>query len=338
MALSSAWFCDRSPGAGKQLIVNGLTLGVNGVIGLGQPGSGGSSTPPATYAVLPQPGTTIPARGDPARAAFFLAFKEAVGFNGSTVVQGWAAGTRSNSFSLSVWLNYGVMNIVGFTPNPDQGVIYEAEGFSSLVSNSLFAGTALNLDPSGLQMNNGSTEGLATGIVWPEDLGLSSGWVHVMMSYQGKPTGTADHYQICLNDTMILDSMPANSGNTLPIAFDITSSGPTVVQSIGGNAAPPISGDGLYAAMTELWVAQGHYVDWSQKVNRYKFHTSDGFAGSAFETFAPVDIGASGSRPFGYTPTLYLTGGPALFPNNRATGLALNVVGTGLVAVDDPPT
>lgn len=80
-------------------------------------------------------------------------------------------------------------------------------------------------------------------------------------------------------------------------------------------------GDGLYGAVTELWIAEGQYVDWSNSANRNKFHTTDILG----NVFVPTDIGAHGETPTGTRPTMYFTGDPTKFVINRVNGATASV-------------
>ena len=361
MALADGWFADRNPGTGKKLInPSGATgtVGVSGVIGLGQPGSGGSSTPPAGYVALPEPGDVIPTSGD--RSDFFLVFKSAVGFDGQTALYGWSAGTDSKTFSLSAWIDYGVTNVVGWTPDARQGALYGANYFSAPLS--YFTLYSLGQDSNG-NISSGPTQGAilpntfysqdnaGLGVVpmiqFSTDSTTNKGWAHLMVSYQVWAQNQKDRCQIYLNDTAVFDGYLTSStaGAAYNLSFSHATSGPTVEQYIGGRGGGEDNTmtDGWKGAITELWVAQGHFVNWALEANRYKFQVSDGLtAGSVLKVWAPCDIGGSGGRPFGYVPTLYLTGGSSLFPNNRASGSRLSTLtanlSPGLFDVDDPPS
>ena len=339
-SLSDAWFLDRSPGTGKKLInPSGATgtVGVNGVIGLGQPGSGGSSSVPATYPVLPEPGTTLPPPGGD-RSSYLLAFKATSGFDGHTQIA-IPTTTDSKSWAFSCWLNFGVDNVVGFTPTPLQGsIIIPANGDNT------YAGTSiLEIDPQGLG-------GLIPGIklsglgvaanasfTWPSDAGLAFGWVHLMISARTSGSdgsgGTFHDQYICwINDTEIINTTTsaAASGVGKKVTYPFSVSGATI--GLGTTTS-------LYAAVTELWEAPNQFIDWSVSANRYKFHASDAGWGPAHTTFAPVDIGPTGKRPTGVTPRMYLSGPPSLFNKNRANGGAtLTLTGDALVLVDDLPS
>jgi hypothetical protein len=83
----------------------------------------------------------------------------------------------------------------------------------------------------------------------------------------------------------------------------------------GGLSAFP-EGDGMWGAVTEVWIAQGQYVDWTNSANRNKFHSTDILG----NVFLPVDLGANGALPTGTRPTMYFTGMPDKFIINRVTG------------------
>ncbi len=348
-SLTNAWFADRAPGSGKQLIINGgaNTVGINGVVGLGQPGSGGSSTPPATYAPLPEPGMVIPPPGSSTRPSFFLAFAAATGFKGNAAVALPTGLDGQTKWSLSCWLNFGTTNVVGFTPSP----IFDVGGGFPGQSNLLYLSenNLTNSTPMGLTTAISSISGLALSVglpliganfSYPEDFGLSSGWVHVMASINmTQPATRSPNFpmtvvvQLFVNDTLIFNNTVSGDIGLLSSAFNFASE----TRTLGASYPIPLGEPSFYGAITEFWEAPGKFVDWSNPLNRYKFHTSDGFAGSAFQTFAPVNLGPTGSRPFGYRPLTYLSGPPSLFPNNRAGG-ALSLTGGPLILIDDPPT
>lgn len=354
MALKDGWFADRSPGGGKVIYTTAgnpaTATPVGGLIGIGA-----SGTPPASpsFPSLPATGSTIPPAGSADRAAFFLAFKSAVGFDGETALYGWTAGTDSADWSLSAWLNYGVTAIAGWTPDPNIGNLYAANydnpfSFSPLRSNLNFgsgggggrisAGTNWSSSPDGGPVS------------WPSDGTTNAGWVHVMASFRASASTFHDRYQVYLNDTAYTDVFQLQPNEIGPYVIGFSEAiedgtginvPGTVLQYIGG-----LNGGGenntmttaFKGAVTELWVAQGHFVNWAVSANRYKFQVTDALK----QNYAPCDIGWRGQAPFGYLPTLYLTGGPSSFILNRARGETLKVLlanlSTGLFIVDDPPS
>lgn len=177
----------------------------------------------------------------------------------------------------------------------------------------------------------------------------STTWVHVMISMSG-----GQRLVIYMNDTSIVDETVSQqddvtvaggtSSITLPdewtFPFDRTDfvdvdSAQQVwafcgrpPQGSGGSTLPDGSGpdpsvNGLIINLVEAWFAAGQFVDWAIEANRYKFHIAN--AGKTI--FAPCSVGATGSLPTGSVPTLYLSGGPAVFPVNKATSLSLSVFG-----------
>ena len=348
-----AWMADRARGAGKVVYATAATpstaVGIGGLIGAG------TSSPPAGPAapVLMPAGTLIPPVGSAERAQFFLAFNEAVGFDGNTALHGWAATPSSKSFSMFLFVNYGVMNIVGFTPNPNQGYFYEADyqlfPDDTFPSVAVFAGTSGTNPPSGLLVGTSSGGGPSStpSLTWPEDLGLSTGWIPVMFSM--KITGpSSGHAQIYAAETALFDGATTTNDGTSPFSFarDVDDSG-NFMKWIGGNglSSPDspsyVNNNGAVVAMTQLVVYEGHYIDWSNPATRHSFFTYDPF--DLVPVYAPVDIGKNGAKAIGRRPTIYLTGGPTDFLYNRAQGnLKLTQytanLSNGLISIDDPPT
>lgn len=174
------------------------------------------------------------------------------------------------------------------------------------------------------------------------------GWCHIMIGFRavsGVPKLT-----IYVNDTAICSGLTGahNTGypwidgaanpvtdETFPAPFSIAdftdSNGFKQYWTIGGNQAVPssssdegslpASGNGLTGALTEVWIAPGQYIDWSNSANRQKFHTSD----LVGQHFAPVSLGSGGQTPTGTKPQIYCTGTPSQFAINRANGKRLRV-------------
>lgn len=344
-SLTSAWFADRAPGAGKLLIVNGVTTGVNGVVALGQPGSGGSSTPPTSYPpALPAPGSVIPPPGSSDRSGYLIVFAASTGFNGSSQLS-IPTHTDAKTWSFSVWLNYGVDNTLGFVPDFNLGsIIIPANGATAT-----YAGTsAFELDPSLSGDSGPRVLGLVNSthnsVTYPADGTTGRGFFHLMASAKvsGSDSGTiTERVQCYINDSEVFDTTQSVAGSggskLVTYPFSATGLGGTANMGIGGVNGPDVGTD-VYVAMNELWEAPGQYIDWSVRANRYKFHISDGFAGSAFQTFAPCSLGPTGALPTGTKPRLYLSGGPINFIKNRANaGATLTLLGSALVLVDDVP-
>ena len=353
-----AWMADRARGAGKVVYATAATpstaVGIGGLIGAG------TSSPPAgpSSLILPEAGTLIPPRGSADRSSYFIGLEAAVGFDGNTALHGWAPTPAATSFSMFVFLNYGVMNIVGFIPNPLQGCFYSAgysasPTFTDPNAISLFASTTGTNPSSSINVLSGEAGGPPAAslpsITWPEDLGLSSGWIPVMFSYK-LVSPTSAHAQIVVADTVLYNNSFASSSGYPPYEFsfnhDLDDTG-NFMKWIGdngssSNGAPSyVNNDGAVVAMTQLVVYEGHYIDWSNPATRYKFFTYDSF--DLVPTYTPVDIGKNGSKAIGKRPTLYLAGGPTDFLYNRAQGgLKLTQytanLSNGLILIDDPPT
>ena len=342
--LYDAWFVDRARGDGKVVYATpGNSATAVGISGLT---AAGVAVLPYVPAVpnLPAAGSTISAVGQSDRSTFFLAYKAAVGFDGRTALYGWPAGTDSSKFSSSVWLNFGVSNIVGFTPNPKQGALYGANWSSGVATPSYFAQAFSN--NAGTQSIVSSTFEIFNNQAvspWPSDGTTNAGWVHLMFSFETNYNTNKDRTLIYANDTLICDTL-TTQGNLIGaynLSFGEATVANVVQQYIGGDGGSEGSTmtDGLYCAVTELWVAQGKFIDWNSQANRNLFHVTDLLKSN----YAPCSLGTTGSSPFGYRPTLYLTGNPTDFVYNRAGGMAqlsvLKATGSnGLILVDDPPT
>lgn len=337
------WTVDRSPGQGKTLIVGGVRTPIGGLVGVG-----GTGTPPVTgptLFTLPAAGTVIPpSTGTGSRASYFPTFAAAVAFDGQTALYGWPAGTDSPNFAMAAFVNFGINSIVGYTPNPLQGSLY-GQNANSPPSYSYF-----NTFPSplgGLYMNTFYSGAFDTGaITWPSDGTTNAGWVQLFMSFKANAVSSKDWAQVVINDTVLFNGYVAQSEGAYTIGYSHPTIASVVKQYIGGDGGNE-SGtmtDGFKGGVSELWIAQSKFVDWSIKANRDRFRVSDALPiGSAFKVYAPCDIGTAGQKPFGYKPTLYLSGGPSSFVYNRANANAkLSVLtanlSTGLILVDDPPT
>jgi hypothetical protein len=373
------WTLDRSPGIGKAIDSTGSSgvpnANVGGIIGLGVP----SIVPsvPATYAPLPEPGTTIPAPGNPNRSGFFLAFKEAVGFDGKTSLYGLPLPTNATSFSLSTWVNFGDL-AVGYPSNPGQGLLFGTPlsiGYGAGIGNALFVepGDAFSSENSGPQFvanqnndnmywdifssGNTSQGQVGTTITYPGNSTTNAGWFHLMMSIRVKSATSIDasiwvNDTLCLQSNFLLDTLTAGNvynPNFASSTAQFTNGGGNIeevniggpgINYIGGQyGSRPSGGDGLKGAVTEYWARWGSYIDWSVQANRYKFHVTDG--NGSFQTWAPCNLGSTGAAPGFGVPTVYLSGGSSLFFKNRATGgaaLGVYAGGFGLFDVDDPPT
>ena len=127
--LKDAWMADRVPGLGKTFSGGmGGAGGANPVSGI--IAAGVTGTPPASFPALPEPttGKFMPPPGSSDRPNFFAAFKNATGFDGNTFLSGLPTASDGTEFSMSVWANFGVNNVPGFTPTPLQGCFYRSNG------------------------------------------------------------------------------------------------------------------------------------------------------------------------------------------------------------------
>lgn len=313
--MSEKWHLDRAPG----------------IIGLG------TSSPPTTYCALPDPNTLIPSGRQ-------CVFRNAVGFDGNSALGPFALAPNSRVYSCSFWLNYGVSNIPGFTPNPNNQ-LYMFRPCDAIDTNS----------PIFVDTQNGAVPGLAiagyinTGIAsytYPSDREPSAGWVHVMLKIKMLSaiysdflltTSVTEHVQGYINDTTVFDqvliSTIGGDHSAVQYGFNSRDTYPPTGACIGDNSTG-IANNNFYGAVAEFWDAPGQDIDWSLFANRRLFHTTN----VAGNLYGPVDLGPDGSRPTGVKPRTYLSGPPSLFVNNRADGTALTLIGDALISVDDSPT
>ena len=104
----------------------------------------------------------------------------------------------------------------------------------------------------------------------------------------------------------------------------------------GGQSNFPYPSDGegsvsgYVGSVAELWVKPGSFIDWTQSANRYKFHEYD----SVSNTYGPVALGLTGTKPGFGTPWIYLTGPPKLFPLNNVNGKYLTETDTTSSIID----
>jgi hypothetical protein len=200
----------------------------------------------------------------------------------------------------------------------------------------------------------------STSVTVPDPLytaGSDGLWYHVMFSMHA--TSGRVYCTLAVNDTVILDgtapvssdlsasitnepflfpfgSFTPSNGTAIPALRDNASQnsedtvGGANVWAIGGAFQDPTvgsggsilpEGDGLWGAVTELWIAEGQYIDWSNSANRNKFHTTDILG----NVFVPTDLGAHGQTPTGTKPTMYFTGDPTKFIINRVNGVKCSV-------------
>lgn len=356
--LTDNWTVDRSPGGGKTVYATPgdatTETPINPVTGVG--GSDpdiGVPEDPGLWPALIEPGEALPPPGHPDRPGKLIVFRRATGFNGNSWLSGIPAVADSSSWSFSGWFNFGVDNVVGFTPSTTpvgMGIGQFAIGDNDYAG----AGTwYLNTgrDPSPLGpyfVAGGADVPLTASVTYPSDVLLGLGWFHLMIAVKSSGSYAAPNNNqrirqiIYIGDTgLVNDSVTYSEAsgvalfNTAPFSMceDVG-----IAEFINFGRSFYEAPVNLYAACTEIWEAPGQFVDWSVQANREKFHTSDSGWGVASTTYAPVDLGRSGARPTGRRPRLYLSGGPSIFRRNRARGgTLLTLTGDALVAVDDPP-
>jgi hypothetical protein len=379
-SLLDNWTLDRSPGIGKAIYSGGVgsapDANVRRLVGVG-----GTGTTPVPFPVLPEPGSIIPPPSSSARAGFFGAFKHATGFDGQTFLSDWTAGTTSGlSYSLSAWVDVSVQALSPLTGVLDtlminySGMTYPLSamypGAGSSPFNALPVQIALGGDTGfngtvgspghsafgdpiipgpALYGNNNAGSGTSVytrALTYPNHTLGSDNWLHLMFAYRmkfaqsGSSKFITERALCVVNDSTLFDVTFTGGGGEFVDGFIDFSAVDATVAGIGSSTLST-SGGGLVAGVAEYLFWANKFVDWTLQSNRYKTHVSDGFAGSAFQTWAPCDVGPTGARPGFGTPMVYCSGGPSSFPLNRATGKMLTVntgISGGLFAVDDPPS
>ncbi len=362
--LVDGWFCDRSPGSNSGALARFGTSSTSGIVGVGV------SSIPASLPVLPAAGDTIPGAGafspisGMTRQQINLSLSEAVGFTGATMLYGWTPPADAISWSMSLWVNYGVSNTSLFIPDRTLGCFYASNnGTGDPAGDQL-----IQFIPSLVDVGDGASPGpalqvdtsdpvnapfVSTDFSFPSDRSSNSGWIHLMASL--KLSTNSVLMQLYADDTQIINQAvaggpftggkwrfstaafsDANGLHTNGIGnYQVLSTDPGTATDQTANG---VNGKGLYCAMAECWMSEGQYIDWSKPSNRAKFHISSNDG----QNYAPCNLGRFGQLPTGTKPTVYLRGGPSLFTTNRATGTAtsagslLTLIGS-LTSISDPP-
>lgn len=353
--LKDAWFADRAKGMSRPVLSNtgtgNPTILFPGSGPTGIPSTGNPPSPVTNPPVL-NPTTPLPQPGGPIVAG--APEMVGVGFTGTEYIHsylGVAAGV--SAASLSVWLDYNSL-LPGISPDPLAGTIFAANG------NGLNADQAClwGVTPTFVTMSELETITYPTLIIGAAQqagclLGASypSHWAHLMVSVKSIDTFTISpfvevitSYQVVayLNDIALVNTIiytDPNFSNTTQLALidgTDTASDPLYIGRGSGYLSDPsisaylTKANGyLIAGMAELWVRLGTFIDWSVKDNRELFHVTNG------STYMPCDLGKTGARPLGFSPTIYCSGDHTNFPYNRATGNLLGTVVGTLIDVKD---
>lgn len=96
---------------------------------------------------------------------------------------------------------------------------------------------------------------------------------------------------------------------------------------IGSRGASDTVTNAFAGGLAEVWVAWGQWVDVTIASVRERFRTLAGY---------PTDLGPTGARPTGTSPTIYLRGGPDRFGSNLATGGDFTAQGAPALAASTP--
>lgn len=113
---------------------------------------------------------------------------------------------------------------------------------------------------------------------------------------------------------------------------DVVKTEANIISQVSGSGGPQNipyetslgAATGFVGNVAELWIQPNVFIDWTSSVNRNKFHEFDTIS----DSWGPIDLGVNGATPGFGTPWIYLSGGPRVFPINRATGLSLTEIDT----------
>lgn len=185
--------------------------------------------------------------------------------------------------------------------------------------------------PLYVTLSMGSTGGLSLSLLRnsiqlvqvPGSVALEEGaWNHILISrYSGDDPPIL---QMFVNDTLAGD----DNTSTTSLPFDVP------LQMTLGRHWTDFSGDPGYlqGALAEVYFivpshTEGIGWDMTVEANRRKFITADGY---------PADLGDDGALAVGYTPQVYLRGGPIEFPANRGTSGLFSLEGSPSFADTTP--
>ncbi len=171
-----------------------------------------------------------------------------------------------------------------------------------------FTGNSVFVDPNNATFAVGIGNG-SQGISFKNDPGshlAGNGFINVLCSIDtslASPTA-----QLYFGDTSVV--------------FDIVAdSGPWLMSFAGLGFAlpgdPSIDFPWFLGCIGEFWWAPGQLIDFSNPVNRAKFHDAHGFA---------VSLGSGGELPTGTSPAVYFSGDASTFATNNGTGGAFTLL------------
>ena len=156
---------------------------------------------------------------------------------------------------------------------------------------------------------------VATNIYTTGTVTVSSGWTHVLASWDG--ANTTGHLYI--DDSADLNGTPANK------TIDYTQSG---TYTTGATTA---GGSKLDADIADIYFNTDEYLDLSSSANRRKFIDAAG---------KPVGLGLTGQLPTGSQPTLFLSlasdAAASAFATNKGSGGNLSITGALALASTSP--
>ena len=217
-------------------------------------------------------------------------------FDGSTNYlsrDGGIAGADSKLWTASLW----VKRAVG------------AVGTRLIASVTTFGGgtgsTRIMLDSDGRVLLVGVNAAASQILDIRSSILQENAWSHVLISIDMSNTSKRHIY---VNDLNALDVINTYTDDT--IDFTLPDWG------VGGYP----NGTSLFdGSLAELWFLPGTYIDFSVEANRRKFIIARG---------RPANLGADGSTPTGFAPTVYLSGEITGWPTNKGSGGGFTAHGT----------
>jgi hypothetical protein len=129
--------------------------------------------------------------------------------------------------------------------------------------------------------------------------------LHFMMSVDTH----AQIVQVYINDVPV--TVTGAWTGSQPLDFNIVSPSNTWAWDVSG-----VISAGIFPALADVWISNTpSFVDLSATANRRKFINAD---------LTPVDLGSTGTAPFGYQPAMYMSVRPGGVPADFLTNLGVN--------------
>lgn len=230
------------------------------------------------------------------------------GLGANSTAWGFPAGTNFHTMLMSYWMCGPYQTTPGLTGSP---AIWPE--FNALAFFAFGPGT-----PTFIQFGGNIGPFFTGNIPSPLPTSPSGCLLHFMMSADTH----AQIVQVYINDHPVTVTSPV-WGSSPPYNFNIPSSASLWSWDVSG-----VISTGLHPALGDVWISNTpSFVDLSVTANRRKFISS---------AMTPVDLGNTGTLPFGYQPAMYMS----VRPGGVATDILLNRgLDGGAWGYDhDPPT